>query len=64
MRGSGWLLERGWSLFMGKCKLTDGGREEGKAGLGRGSSSLGKVEKVNWGVCVYFQASDYCNYQH
>lgn len=38
--------------------LTEGGREDGSGGLGRGSSSIGYVEKVNCGVCVYFQPSD------
>lgn len=40
-------------------ELTEGGREDGSGGLGRGSSSIGYVEKVNCGVCIYFQSSDF-----
>lgn len=44
--------------------LTDGGRVGGKDGLGRGSSSIGWVEKVNWGVWRYFQSRDYVGGQN
>jgi hypothetical protein len=38
--------------------LTEGGKDDGRGGLKRGSSSVGKVENVNCGVCRYFHSED------
>lgn len=37
---------------------TEGERAGDISGLGRGSSSVGCVENVNWGHCLYFHSRD------
>ena len=43
---------------------TEGGRELGSGGRGLGSSSVGKVEKVNSGVWRNLKSVDYTSLVH